>query len=124
LFLLPLLAALGSCAAVAVAAVAGVAAYGVVSYSKNEASMDYHGNLDVVFAATLAAMHEQGFAVNREQKPGATEGRIESGDATVWVERHEGSFTRVRVRIGTFDTDDHRRRSRLLLERIRKELEE
>jgi hypothetical protein len=120
---LALLLLLPSCIVAAVAAGAA-AVYGVVKYHQNEASMDFRAGVPAVFDAALRTMQEQGYVVNLEQKPSTIDGTIESGETKVRVERQEGGFTRVRVRIGTFDTDDHRRRAGLLLEGIRKRLGE
>ena len=120
---LGLLALLPACVVAAVAAGAA-AVYGVVQYQRNEASMDFRAEVPAVFDAALRTMQEQGWVVNLEQKPTPTDGKIEAGDATVWVERQPSGFTRVRVRIGTFDTEDHRRRAGLLLEGTKKRLGE
>jgi hypothetical protein len=109
------------CFLVAAAAV-GVAAFGVISYDRNEATTDFHAALPAVWNATLHAMKELGYAVDLGQQPGASEGTISTGDATVKVERHPQDFTRVRVRIGTFDTDDNRRRAQLILEAVQKKV--
>ena len=46
-------------------------------------------------------------------------GFLDTGDARVVVEQRAGGVTRVRVRIGNFGTDDHRRKAKLLLDGIR-----
>jgi hypothetical protein len=48
---------------------------------------------------------------------------LEEHSLWVKVERHAEGFTRVRVRIGTFYTKDHERRSKLILSSIRRKLE-
>lgn len=114
-----LLLALSSCVAVAAAAAAGAAVYGVVKYERNEAYEDYRAGLDTTWQAAVETLAEQGYPVSGDPQHGPTEGKIEAGDARVAVERHAGDFTRVRVRIGTFETEDHKRKARLLLEGIR-----
>ncbi|MGH7162374.1 MAG: DUF3568 family protein [Planctomycetota bacterium] len=109
---------------VAAVAVGAAATYGVIKYSENEASQDFKANVEKTWAATIAAMREQGYPVSEGAKCGPTGGKVEVSDATVHVEKHAEDFTRVRVRIGTFETDEHKRRARLLLEDIAKRLGE
>lgn len=117
LLLVPLLL-LPSCVVVAAGAVAAVA-YGAISYSNNEASMTVHEELPKCFGAAREAMLELGFAVDGTQQPGITEGKLHAGEAHVLLERHAGEVTKIRVRVGSFDTEDNRRRAGLLLEAIR-----
>lgn len=112
---------LPSCIVVAAAAVAG-ATYGVIKYTENGAEADFEADLEATFAATAQAMRALGYPVAADPKPGATEGRIEINDAAVHVGRQPGGFTRVTVKIGTFDTEDHERRARLVLEEVKKRL--
>jgi hypothetical protein len=84
--------------------------------------MDVQQDLPTVFAAGKAALRELGFPVDEGQQPGVTEGTLHAGEATVVVERQPGSLTRVRVRVGTFDTDDNKRRAGLILEATKKRL--
>jgi hypothetical protein len=59
-------------------------------------------------------MYDLGYPVALNAVHGPTEGTISSKDATVRVERHAEGFTRVRIRIGTFETADHHRRADLV----------
>jgi methylmalonyl-CoA mutase cobalamin-binding subunit len=43
---------------------------------------------------------------------------LDVNDAVVHVETLPGDMTRVRVRIGTFSTDEHKRRASLILESV------
>ncbi len=113
------LLSLTSCAAVAVAAVAGAAVFGVVMYERNEAYEDYRTDLATTWAAAVVTLRDLGYVVDGDPQPGKTEGDLETGDVRLVVERHADDFTRVRVRVGTFETDDHKRRAKLLLEGIR-----
>ncbi len=119
--LLAVLASAPGCVVAALAAGAG-ATYGAIKYFHNEAVQDFGADLDTAWAATLSAMRDLGYPVDLGTPHGATEGRVESGDAEVVVEQHPGPFTRVRVRVGTFDTEDHRRRASLILEAIAQRL--
>jgi len=107
---------------VAAAAAAGSVVYGAISYHQNEATMDVQNDLPTVFAACKAALRELAFPVDDTQQPGATEGTLYAGEAKVVVERQPGNLTRVRVRVGTFDTDDNKRRAGLILEATKKRL--
>lgn len=100
------------------------AAYGTIKYVENEAVRDFKQPLAEVWSASVASMRDQGFMVAEDSQPGGTEGVLKSGDAWVKVESHPGEMTRVRVRVGTFDNSDNRRRSTLLLEAIAKRLGE
>jgi hypothetical protein len=124
---LPLVAVLalplGGCIVAAVAAGAAVT-YGVIKYTENGAQQDFRTDLDRTFAATVAALRHLGYPVAEVLVPGATEGRIATGDVTVRIARHPERFTRVTVRVGTFETDDHQRRARLILEEVQHRLRE
>ena len=96
--------------------------YGAIEYSDNESSRDFPATLDDTWSATVRAMRELGYPVATNASHGTTEGHVEINDTQVWVEQHSGDITRVRVRIGTFDTDDHRRRAQLLLDAVAAEL--
>lgn len=105
---------------VAAAAAVGAATFGVISYCENEATMDVPQDLPTVFAAAKKALHNLSFPVDDKQTATATEGRLEAADAHVRVERQPGGTTRVRARVGTFDTSDNQRRAKLILEEIKK----
>jgi hypothetical protein len=120
LALLPLL--LGSCL-LAAAAVAAAATYGVIKYTENGAETDFKASLDETFAAAVASMRALDYPVSADLKPGPSEGRIEVSDASVLVARLPGDAgTRVTAKVGTFDTDEHERRARLILEEMKKRL--
>lgn len=115
---------LTSCIVVAAGAVAA-AAYGAISYHENEAVMNAKQDLRTTFLASREAMNELNFPVDATQKEpgdGSTEVTLTGGDAKVVLERHPGEVTRIRARVGTFDTEDNRRRAGLLLEKIRERL--
>jgi hypothetical protein len=103
-------------------AVGAAAAFGVVMYLENEAYQDFHADLDTTWNATLAAMRKLGYPVQEGMPHSTTEGEVKINDAHVRVTRESGGHTRVHVRIGTFETDDHRRRAALLLEEIAKSI--
>jgi hypothetical protein len=108
------------CLAVAVGA---AATFGVVMYMENEAYRDFRSDLDTTWNATLGAMRKLGYPVQEGMPHGVTEGEVKINDAHVRVTRESGGYTRVHVRIGTFETEEHRRRSALLLEEIAKTIE-
>lgn len=103
-------------------AVGAAATYGAIKYTENEATREFDVPMDRVWKATLAAMRDNGYAVADGAPQGVTEGRIESGDAKVVVQRLPREASLVKVRIGTFETDDNRRRATLILESITKHL--
>ena len=55
---------------------------------------------------------------------GTIVGEVAGTDYCARVEQHPGDRSRVRVRIGTFYTKDHRRRALLILEQIERILAE
>ena len=124
---LPILALVLPCMLQGCLAVVGAAAVGVgyYQYDNNEVSRDFKEDLDDTWNATLAALRESGCEVSSDLEHAATEGVIdlEAQDLWVKVEHHAEGFTRVRVRYGTFATDDHHRLSELLLDKIAKRLD-
>src|ERR1041384_5525502 len=106
---------------VVAAAAAGAAVYGALSYHENEAWMDFHTDLPKVWTAMLDSLQENGYPPDRRKQPGVNEGEITAGEATVKVERNPG-FTRVKVRVGTFDSEENRRHAGLILEGMKKRL--
>ncbi len=118
LFALPLLLGLSGC----VAAVAAGAVYGIVKYDGNEAMRDFDASVERVWRASLDALEGRGYelpaGVSRELAE-----RQDTAEATgdgYWlrVEEQPEKRTRVRVRIGTFNTDEHKRKAALLIESI------
>ena len=107
---------------VAAVAVGAAAVYGVVKFTRNGAQEDFGSSLDETWDATIASMRELGYPVEGEPQHGATEGNIQVGDANVRVARYPGDFTRVQARVGTFETEDHRRRAGLILEAVARRL--
>lgn len=119
LLALPLL---GSCIALAAAGAGAAATYGYVSYKNNEASTEFDRSVDLTWKACVHALKAQDYVIEGEPERGPTGGTIEAGSATVHVEREVGDTTRVRVRVGTFDSEDNRRLAKLLMEEIARRL--
>ncbi len=122
LLVLTLLAPALSGCVVAALGVAAAGAAGVVLYSKNEAVMKYPADLVSTWDATMAAMQAMGYQVDATRRPNETEGRIDVDETKVLVTKIPGDMTQVSVRVGTFRTDDNKRRAKLLLEDIQKRL--
>ncbi len=100
----------------------GAGVVGLVYYDQNKAQQDFSASFDKTWKATLAALRELQYAVPKEIEHAADSGDIEIDDLRIRVARHPNDKTRVRVRIGTFNTEEHRRRAGLILEHIEKEL--
>jgi uncharacterized RDD family membrane protein YckC len=102
------------------AAFAGVGICACVAwwYRRNELRRDVRVPLDAVWDASVAALGENGFLFGETTWDGATEGRVQAGDASIVAERHPGGITRMRVRVGTFRTPDNIRRAGLILESL------
>jgi len=107
-----------SCVAVAAAAVGGL---GYLQYERNEATRDFPATLEATWDAAIVTLEEMGVS-NATKTLDKTQGVIDGEDVWVRVEVHPTDFTRVRVRFGTFTTEDHRRRSRLFLDTVQKRL--
>jgi len=120
LLALTLLPGLTSCAAVAAAGVVGV---GFVQYQRNELQQDFPLELARTWQATLEALHRLGIEPALATL-GPTEGEIRHEDLALRVERHPEGFTRVRVRVGSFQSADHERRAQLVLAEIENALKE
>jgi len=121
---LPILVALLSvplsgCLAVVAAAGAG---FGYHQYEENEVVRDFPATLENAWNAALEAVKGAGHSNPATRWLGPTEGEIEDGDIRVRVEKLPEGVSRVRVRIGTFQTDDHDRRAALLLMDIQSRL--
>lgn len=106
----------GGCVAVAAGAVAGV---GIVKYEENELVRDFDGaDFDEVWDACYDSLEELGYPVRSTEKPSPNEGTLETEDVRVRVERHPRDVIRVRVRAGTFATEDNERRAGLVIEKV------
>jgi hypothetical protein len=116
-----MLVPLGGCVVAAAAAV-GAAAVGVVYYDNQEARMDFKDTLPATFDACVRALRLQGYEVRGNPQPGAIDGLIEAPPARVVVESHPGGYVRVRVRVGTFGSEDNERRAKLLVQTITEEM--
>lgn len=120
--LLFLLLPLSGCI-VAAAAVAGAAVYGVMKYENNEAVRYYEADYAKTHHATLKVMRTEGYPVQEGVAPdaaGTTD--IELNDVHVAVVRHGEKSTAVRVRIGTFESEDHKAKAERLLAKVAREL--
>ena len=113
----------GAGCVVAALAVGAAAAYGTIKYTENEAYEDFHANLDTTWRATVASLRENGYTAAENAAHGPVDGHLEIGDAKVTVETQPGDNSRVRVRIGTFDNEDHRRRAALILEGVSRRID-
>ena len=124
---IPLLAAAGllaGCVAAAVVGAAAVTAYGVVKYKENEAYRDYRKGLTPTWEAVLGELKEMGYPVTQDAEAARQAGGIDVDDADVKVESLNDDYTRVTVRIGTFETDAHKRKASRLLNGVAERLGE
>lgn len=100
----------------------GAGVVGYVYYDKNEARQDFEASFDKTWKATLAALRDLKYDVPKDVPHESDSGEIVLTDLRLHVARHPGNMTRVSVRVGTFDTKEHRRRAGLILEKIKDEL--
>jgi len=116
LLLVPLLS---GCAAVAAAGIVGI---GALQYERNELERDFPAGLEQTWEGALDGLRALGIYPTLSELE-ATEGLIECRDLRVRVERHPEGFTRVRVRVGTFHSADHRRRAELVVQEIERAMQ-
>lgn len=118
---LALVSLTSSCVAVVAGAAAAV---GYVMYSENEAYRDFETDLDETWDATIDALQSLDYQVDSDYPHGVTEGEIdlEDRETTVAVKLYPEGFTRVSVRVGTFESDDNKRKAELILEAVAKQL--
>lgn len=100
----------------------GAGVVGYVFYDKNEARQDFEASFDKTWKATLAALRSLEYEVPKDAPHESDSGELALADLRLRVERHPGNKTRVSVRVGTFHTEEHRRRAGLILEKIEAEL--
>ena len=110
------------CLAAAGLTVGAAGVLGYVYYDKNEAQRDFEANFDKTWKATLEALRSLKYAVPEAPEHSTDLGDVVIDDVVIRVARHPGNMTRVSVRVGTFDSEEHRRRAGLILEKIEAEL--
>ena len=107
------------------AAAAAAGTIGFVEYDRNQAHRDFDHDFEKVWTAATGATSALGYQplVIKDRTP--VEGHFEAGE-DLWasVETHPEGYVCVAVRIGTFDTDDHRRRAGLFLNEVAERLGE
>jgi uncharacterized protein DUF3568 len=100
----------------------GAGVVGYVYYDKNEAHQDFSASFEKTWKATGAALRGLEYQAAKDAPHELDTGTIMVGDVKVKVARQPGGKTRVSVRVGTFHTEEHRRRAGLILEKIESEL--
>ena len=125
--LIALLAALPASGCTAIAVAAAVGTVGYVQYEKNEVYKDFDEEFNVCWTASIDALEALGYEVpadiDRLHEEPTTEAAIGGKHYRVRIERLVGKRTRVRVRIGTFDSKDNRRRADLVVEELTERLD-
>lgn len=107
-----------SCLAVAGLTVGAAGAIGYVYYDKNEAQRDFKENFDKIWKVTLDSLRGLKYALPKDPQHETDSGNLVIDDLVVRVVRLPGNTTRVTVRVGTFDSEEHRRRAGLIFEKI------
>lgn len=100
----------------------GAGVVGYVYYDKNEARQDFDASFAKTWKAMLEALEGLDYSLPAEAPHEKDHGELRIEGLRVHVAAHPGGKTRVTVRVGTFHTEEHRRRAGLILERIEKEL--
>lgn len=110
-----------------VAAVAAGATYGVIRYERNEAVRDLKASTGRVWRAAQDALVARGYrlpaAISRNLPESRDRAEIQGDGYQVQVEEQVGGWTRLRVRVGHFDTKENRRRAGLLVDSIERRLD-
>jgi hypothetical protein len=119
-----LVAPCASCLFVAAGAAGATVRYAVIKHQRNGADGDFRGDFERVWGTTLAALRSLDYPVAFDYPHGPTEGAYEVGDVEVRVTAEEDGYTRVRVRVGTFENDENVRRAEEILERVAERLDE
>ncbi len=113
------LAPLSSCF-LAVAAAGG--ALGYVKYDQNGAYQDFETSVQSAWTATREALEDQGYTLPGDAAvslaEGSTEGEIRADEYRARIEKHPGGIARVHIRIGLFDSEDNKRKAKLVLEQV------
>lgn len=120
--LLPLLLLVPLTSGCAAVAAAGLVGMGALQYERNELERDFPTGLQETWEGALDGLRALGIYPTLSELD-ATEGLIEFRDLRVRVERHPEGFTRVKVRVGTFHTADHRRRAELVVQEIERAMQ-
>lgn len=108
-----------------VAAAAAAGTVGFVQYDRNQAHRDFDVAFERAWNAASAAAPDVGYPAIEIKTHTPTEGEFEAGqDLWVRVEKHPRGYSCVAVRVGTFDTPDHRRRAGLFLNAVAERLGE
>ena len=109
-----------------VAVMAAGAAYGLVKYDRNEAYQDFETSIESAWSASIGALEASGYFVEptvaRDLASETDSARVEGDGYWLRVEKHIESRVRVRVRIGTFESTENKRKAALILEAIEEQL--
>lgn len=100
----------------------GAGVVGYIYYEKNEAWRDFPVAFDRTWKATHVALRELKYDVPKDPHPAPDSGYVTIDDVKIKVERRPDDWTRVSVRVGTFHTDNHRKRAGQILDLIDKKL--
>jgi hypothetical protein len=100
----------------------GAGVVGYIYYDKNEAWRDFGASFDKTWNATQAALRELKYDVPKGPSLSPDSGYITIDDVKVKVVHHPDDRTRVSVRVGTFHTENHRRRAGQILDKIDEKL--
>ena len=119
-----LAASLASSCIVVAAGVGAAATYGYISYQNNVSSRGFEARAELTWKAVLHAMKAQDYPVQGDPMLGPVDGIIRSGDTEILVQHVAGGTSRVRVTIGTFESDQNERMAKLLLQEIARRLGE
>ena len=97
--------------------------HGVIRWERHQAWRDYRAGLAKTWDATMRTLRNLNYPVRGNPRPGP-DGNIEIADLWLRVDPRPPDSARLRVRVSTFDTREHRRRARQILEGVASLLEE
>jgi Protein of unknown function (DUF3568) len=120
--LLPLILPLSGCL---VAAAAG-AAYGYIKYDKNEAQQDFETSVGRLWRASIDGLEARSYPLPEglasKLRDDQDTAEIDGDGYWLRVEEYPNGRSRLRVRVGMFESEENRRKAKLLIESIGKRL--
>ena len=114
------LAPLAGCAAAAGLAAGAAIAFGAIKYRDNRAEMHFEQPIQQVYPAVVDGLVAAGYrdAADHARMDG-NEAEVDVGNVEVDVSARSPEVTRVRVRVGTFETDESKAVAERILTEIR-----
>lgn len=108
---------LSGCVAAAVG-VGAAATYGAVKHFGNDQHRDFPADLDTTWTAVVDMLRRVGHEVPDGLTAEKAKGYLEFEDFNVQVDPQSNTWTRVTLKVGTFDSSIGRRRAKAMLDSV------